>query len=52
MTTDNGHVAIALQPASFGEKELQAVRHGGLTVSLSRYETGVEAIRLVNAPGM
>lgn len=51
MHSDDSHVAVALRRASFGEKEREAVRHGGLTASLFRYDTGVEAIRLSNARG-
>ncbi len=51
MQSDKSHVAVALRRASFGEKEREAVRHGGLTASLFRYDTGIEAIRLSNARG-
>ena len=42
---------VALRRAGFGEKEREAVRHGGLIASLFRYDSGVEAIRLTNARG-
>ena len=42
---------IALQRNSFGDKEREAVAFGGLTASLFRYDSGVEAIRLSHARG-
>jgi hypothetical protein len=42
---------FSLRRASFGEKEREAARFGGLAASLFRYDTGVEAIRLSNARG-
>ena len=51
MPSDEGHVAVALRRASFGDKEREAVRFGGLIASLFRYDTGIEAIRLSNARG-
>ena len=45
------NVAVALRRSSFGEKERECVRFGGLSASLFRYDTGVEAIRLSNARG-
>jgi hypothetical protein len=42
---------MSLRRSSFGEKEREAVRYGGLTASQFRYDTGIEAIRLSNARG-
>lgn len=42
---------IALFRAAFGEKEKTAVEHEGLTASLWRYSTGIEAVRLQNERG-
>ena len=44
-------VRVALQRPAFGEREREAVAAKGLTASLFRYDTGVEAIRLSNARG-
>ena len=44
-------VEISLRRSSFGEKEREAVRYGGLTAGQFRYDTGIEAIRLSNARG-
>jgi len=50
--TDEGTVArFALQRSYFGEKERVAAEIGGVTASLFRYDTGVEAIRLSHARG-
>ena len=43
--------SIALQRRFFGEKERTALTYRGLSASLFRYETGVEAIRLSNERG-
>src|ERR1700679_4159714 len=42
---------MSLRRSSFGEKEREAARCGGLTASQFRYDTGIEAIRLSNARG-
>jgi hypothetical protein len=42
---------IILERGFFGPKELTIVRFGDLRADLFRYETGVEALRLVNARG-
>lgn len=42
---------IHLDRRSFGDTERLAVEHEGLTASLFRYPTGVEAVRLANARG-
>ncbi|HEY1943013.1 MAG TPA: DUF4432 family protein [Roseiarcus sp.] len=44
-------VFIALRRASFGEKEREAVRFGALSAHTFRYDTGVEAVRLVSPRG-
>ena len=44
-------VRVSLARSGFGEKEREAVAAGGLTASLFRYDTGVEAIRLSNSRG-
>jgi Domain of unknown function (DUF4432) len=44
-------VSVALRRASFGEREREAVRYGGLVARSFRYGTGIEAIRLSNARG-
>jgi len=44
-------VCVALQRPAFGEREKEAVAAKGLTASLFRYSTGVDAIRLSNARG-
>ena len=44
-------VEVALARAAFGEKEREAVRYGGLSASVFRYDSGVEALRLSNARG-
>ena len=43
--------AIGLQRSFFGDKERVVLRYGGLTASLFRYDTGIEAIRLSNERG-
>jgi hypothetical protein len=49
---DEGTVArFALQRSSFGQKERVAAEFGGLSASLFRYDTGIEAIRLSHARG-
>ena len=44
-------VAVSLRRSQFAEKERECVRAGGLSASLFRYDTGIEAIRLSNARG-
>jgi hypothetical protein len=44
-------VEMSMRRSSFGEKEREAARCGGLTASQFRYDTGIEAIRLSNARG-
>jgi hypothetical protein len=51
MRSEDDCVAVALRRASFGEKEREAVRYRGLTASVFRYDTGIEAVRLSNARG-
>lgn len=51
MGRDFGHAAVDLQRGFFGEKERVALRYAGLSASLFRYDTGLEAIRLSNAGG-
>jgi hypothetical protein len=51
MGADFGHAVIDLARGFFGEKERVALRYAGVTASLFRYDTGVEAIRLSNARG-
>jgi hypothetical protein len=51
MGADFDRATIALQRSFFAEKERVACRYGGLTASLFRYDTGIEAIRLSNARG-
>src|SRR5450432_3981522 len=51
MGRDLDRAAVALQRRFFGEKERIALHHAGLTASLFRYDTGIEAIRLSNARG-
>ena len=51
MRSEDDCIAVALQRASFGEKEREAVRYRGLTASVFRYDTGIEAVRLSNARG-
>jgi Domain of unknown function (DUF4432) len=51
MQSDEDCTTVALRRASFGEKERVAVRYRGLSASIFRYDTGVEAIRLTNARG-
>ena len=51
MSGEYGDVQIALRREMFGEKEREIVRFGGLVGSAFRYDTGVEALRLVNARG-
>jgi hypothetical protein len=42
---------FALRRNMFGEKEREIARFGSLVASVSRYDAGVEAIRLANARG-
>ena len=42
---------VHLRQATFDEVERVAVEHAGLTASLFRYSTGVEAVRLSNGRG-
>ncbi|MCK0198161.1 DUF4432 family protein [Ancylobacter sp. 6x-1] len=42
---------IHLDPRAFGESETLFVEHEGLTATLWRYPTGVEAVRLANERG-
>ncbi len=51
MSSEHETLAVSLRRSSFGEKEREGVRYGGLTASLFRYDTGIEAIRLSNARG-
>jgi hypothetical protein len=51
MRSDRGHAAIDLRRGFFGEKERSVLSYGGLTASLFRFDTGIEAIRLSNARG-
>jgi hypothetical protein len=44
-------IRVALQRPAFGDREKEAVAAKGLTASLFRYSTGVNAIRLSNARG-
>ena len=51
MASESPVAHFALQRASFGEKEREAARYGGVAASLFRYDTGIEAIRIANARG-
>jgi hypothetical protein len=51
MTGGRQIARFALRRESFGDKEREAARYGGLAASVFRYDTGVEAIRLANARG-
>ena len=51
MSSEHETLAVSLRRSSFGEKEREGVRYGGLTASLFRYDTGLEAIRLSNPRG-
>src|ERR1700677_4450241 len=51
MGRDLDRAALALQRPFFGEKERLPLHYAGLTASLFRYDTGLEAIRLSNARG-
>ncbi len=51
MRSDHGHASIDLQRAFFSEKERVVLNYGGMSASLFRYDTGIEAIRLSNARG-
>ena len=51
MASDRNPASIALQRRFFGEKERTALAFAGLSASLFRYETGIEAIRLSNERG-
>jgi len=42
---------VHLRPSAFDEVERLCVEHGGLSASLFRYPTGVEAVRLTNGRG-
>ena len=44
-------VQVSLRRESFGEKERVAVEATGLSASLFRYDTGIEAVRLTNSRG-
>ncbi len=48
MTTQ---VVINLQPDFFGPKERVLIEHEGLSVSLFRFDSGVEAVRVRNSRG-
>ncbi|MBK1665306.1 DUF4432 domain-containing protein [Rhodospirillum rubrum] len=43
--------ALTLRSCFFGEKERPVVSFAGMTASLFRYDSGIEAIRLTNARG-
>ncbi|MCW6506870.1 hypothetical protein [Lichenifustis flavocetrariae] len=43
--------SISLDRSFFGAKEQILLRHGPLSATLFRYDTGVEAIRIANARG-
>jgi hypothetical protein len=51
MRSGEDQAFIDLRRSFFGEKERIALSYRGLTASLFRYDTGVEAIRLANARG-
>jgi Domain of unknown function (DUF4432) len=51
MGRDIGRAAVELQRNFFGEKERVVLSYQGLTASLFRYDSGLEAIRLANARG-
>jgi hypothetical protein len=51
MSRENETVEMSLRRSSFGEKEREAARCGGLAASQFRYDTGIEAIRLSNPRG-
>ena len=51
MGAGEDEVRVALQRPAFGEREREAVAAKGLTASLFRFDTGVDAIRLSNARG-
>src|ERR1700678_1454534 len=51
MSREADTVAVSLRRSQFAEKERECVRAGGLSASLFRYDTGIEAIRLSNARG-
>ncbi len=42
---------VALERGFFGPRERAVLRHGELSATLLRYDTGVEAVRLANARG-
>lgn len=42
---------VTLHKRFFGEAERELLSHGGLTASLFRYESGIEAVRIANARG-
>jgi len=44
-------VRVPLMRSSFGEKEREAATASGLTASIFKYGTGVEAVRLANSRG-
>ena len=51
MSMADEDVVVSLRQPSFGEKEREAVGFRGLSASLFRFDTGVEAVRLSNARG-
>ncbi len=51
MDAGEDEVRVVLQWPAFGEREKDAVAAKGLTASLFRYSTGVDAIRLSNGRG-
>ncbi len=51
MQGDADSAYFALASASFGEKERETARFGGLSASSFRYDTGIEALRLKNPRG-
>jgi hypothetical protein len=42
---------VTLRPGYFGDKERVFIEHAGLSASLLRFDTGVEAVRIRNARG-
>jgi len=51
MRGDSAHAVFDLRRSFFGENERVALRCAGLTASLFRYDTGIDAIRLANERG-
>lgn len=51
MADDSMVAQFRLRRGGFSEKEHEAARYGGLSASLFRYDTGIEAIRLANERG-